>query len=131
MESLLEVFAEKEVPCPVLWFWKSFRKFLGSVADYAVRPPDLRKHRFGLSACFRTVFESPPPSEKPYRRHRFFPLPQEAETVEYASRSTTALPFRVASRTRSSPSQRKSPSKRERPCRAFYSFFFLFCKIDF
>ena len=33
---------------------------------------DHRKYRFRFVACLRTGSESPPPSEKPYRRYHFF-----------------------------------------------------------
>ena len=57
---------EEEVarPCVVaVEFFESFSLELKT---------DHRKYRFGFSACLRTAFESPPPSEKPYRSDRFF-----------------------------------------------------------
>ncbi|KAJ3646476.1 hypothetical protein Zmor_024063 [Zophobas morio] len=85
---------------------------------------DHRKYRFGFSACMRTVFESPPPSQKPYRRYRVLCRHRQTRIVfRHRAPSRVAVPS-----PRDFPFQghrlqvQDEPFRKERPCRTFYSF---------
>ena len=89
------------------------RNIFGKCGRNAVRPSDLRK--LGRLPAYLSVFESPPPSDKPYDRHRvFFVVTVTSRNRRARVVIVTALPSRVAKARRSSFWRKFPPRKNDR-----------------